>query len=63
MNPNRDPELSTQVRNAMNHVAMKLSEHLRNSDNVEIGKISCVAIAETFIVHLVCIFTCKIVTV
>ncbi|CAG8436610.1 9381_t:CDS:2 [Diversispora eburnea] len=52
INPNQDPELSTQVRNSMNAMTINLSEYLRNSDQIEVGKISCVAIAENFIVHL-----------
>ncbi|CAG8460797.1 9442_t:CDS:2 [Acaulospora colombiana] len=37
INPNKDSELSTQVRNAMNVMAMNLATCLQNSDKVELG--------------------------
>ncbi|CAG8615294.1 722_t:CDS:2 [Acaulospora morrowiae] len=52
INPNKDLELSTQVRNAMNAIAMNLATCLQNSDKVELGLMSGFAIANTFIVHL-----------
>ena len=55
MNPNKDPEFSIQVGNAMNVMAMNLALCFRNLDKVELGIMSSFAISNTFIVHLVCI--------
>ncbi|RIA93058.1 PXA domain-containing protein [Glomus cerebriforme] len=52
INPNKDPEFSIQVRNAMNVMAMNLALCFQNLDKVELGIMSSFAIANTFIVHL-----------
>ncbi|CAG8537580.1 14669_t:CDS:2 [Racocetra persica] len=52
INPNKNPEFSNQVRNAMNIMSMNLALCLENIDKVEIGIMSSFAIANTFIIHL-----------
>lgn len=58
INPNECPEFSNQVRNAMNVMAMNLALCFQNLDKVELGVMSSFAISNTFIVHLVCIYSC-----
>ncbi|CAG8513555.1 12979_t:CDS:2 [Cetraspora pellucida] len=52
INPNKNPEFSNQVRNAMNIMSMNLALCLQNIDKVEVGIMSSFAIANTFIIHL-----------
>ncbi|GBC06350.1 hypothetical protein RclHR1_06790004 [Rhizophagus clarus] len=52
INPNKCPDFSNQVRNAMNAMAMNLALCFQNLDKVELGIMSSFAISNTFIVHL-----------
>ncbi|RIB11538.1 hypothetical protein C2G38_101517 [Gigaspora rosea] len=55
INLNKNTEFSNQVRNAMNVMSMNLALCLQNVDKMEVGIMSSFAIANTFIIHLVCI--------